>query len=114
MGTPTFPFPSSRHRHWPPASPALASSCFLGSVTCPGWSAPMRQTARSCPSSQRRASASPQGRSPRSDGRQPPAASSQPEQDGSDHDHCSVVGGSLLVAGGDAPPLLEAVDEALD
>src|SRR3712207_7653060 len=37
----------------------------------------------------------------------------QPEQDHADGDHGEVVGGTLLVAGGDAPELLEAVDQAL-
>src|SRR4051812_8680537 len=39
---------------------------------------------------------------------------SQPEQDHADVEHCEIVDAALLVAGGDAPGLLEAVDQALD
>jgi hypothetical protein len=38
----------------------------------------------------------------------------EPDDDGSDHDHRPIVGGALFVAGSQAPPLLEAVDAALD
>src|SRR5215212_5492136 len=37
----------------------------------------------------------------------------QPEQDHAGCDHAEVVGGALLVAGGDAAELLEAIDQAL-
>ena len=57
-GDADVPFRSSRAKHWPPAFLALDSSCSPGSVTGPGWSAPMWQTARSWPSSPRRASRS--------------------------------------------------------
>ena len=38
----------------------------------------------------------------------------KPEQDHAEGDHGEVVGSAFLVAGGDAAPLLEAVDQALD
>src|SRR5690242_17014512 len=38
----------------------------------------------------------------------------QPEQDHADVDHSEVVVATLLIAGGDAPCLLEAVDQPLD
>ena len=37
-----------------------------------------------------------------------------PEQDHADVDHGKIVVGALFIAGGDAPGLLEAVDQALD
>jgi hypothetical protein len=39
---------------------------------------------------------------------------SQPEGDRSDGEHRQIVDGPLLIAGGNAPELLEAVDESLD
>ncbi len=49
---------------------------------------------------------SPRGRSPGPPSRQTGAASSQPEHDGGDGDHCVVVARSLLVARGNSSELL--------
>lgn len=38
----------------------------------------------------------------------------EPENDGSNDDHCAVVDGAFLVAGRQPPPLFEPVDAALD
>ena len=40
--------------------------------------------------------------------------SAQPDADGGELDHGEIVCGELLVSGGDAPAVLQAVEEALD
>jgi hypothetical protein len=38
----------------------------------------------------------------------------EPEDDGGQDNHCPIIDGSLLVAGGHAPPLFEPINAALD